>query len=158
MRSFLGDNDMMGYLTNIAVRLIEMHRILKQTGSLYLHCDSTASHYLKLLFDAVFGKEFYRNEIIWQRTTSHNDPKRYGRISDRIFYYIKSNKRTFDIQYTPYSEEQKSRFKYKDERGWYKAENLTAPHYSETPNDIEGARALATQDKFQFRARRYTEQ
>ena len=64
-RSFLGQNDMMAYLTMMAIRLVEMHRILKPTGSIYLHCDPTASHYLKLLMDGVFGKENYRNEIIW---------------------------------------------------------------------------------------------
>jgi len=67
MRSALGENDMMAYLAMMAVRLIELHRVLKQTGSLYLHCDSTASHYLKLLLDGIFGNETYRNEIIWKR-------------------------------------------------------------------------------------------
>jgi site-specific DNA-methyltransferase (adenine-specific) len=132
VRSFLGKNAMMAYLTNIAVRMLQMHRLLKPTGSLYLHCDPTASHYLKILMDAVFGKDRFRNEIVWQRTSSHNDPKRYGRISDRIFYFTKSAKRTFNVLYTPYSAEQKARFKYKDKRGAFKAENLTAPHYSET--------------------------
>jgi site-specific DNA-methyltransferase (adenine-specific) len=63
MRSFLKDNDMMAYLTHIAVRLVELHRVLKPTGSIYLHCDPTASHYLKVLMDAVFGKEGYRGII-----------------------------------------------------------------------------------------------
>ena len=67
IRKFLGDNDMMAYLAMMAVRLIELHRVLKPTGSLYLHCDPTASHYLKILLDAVFGANFYRNEIIWKR-------------------------------------------------------------------------------------------
>ena len=68
MRSFLGQNDMMAYLTMMTQRMIELHRVLKPTGSIYLHCDPTASHYLKLLMDAVFGAEFFRNEIVWQRT------------------------------------------------------------------------------------------
>jgi site-specific DNA-methyltransferase (adenine-specific) len=72
MRSFLKENDMMAYLTMMAVRLLELHRVLKRTGSLYLHCDPTASHYLKILLDAIFGKERYRNEIIWKRTNAHN--------------------------------------------------------------------------------------
>ena len=76
MRSFLGDNDMMAYLTMMAQRVVELHRVLKDTGSIYLHCDLTASHYIKLLMDAVFGKENFRNEITWRRTTSHNDAKR----------------------------------------------------------------------------------
>ena len=69
MRGFLGDNDMMAYLAMMAVRLVELHRVLKPTGSLYLHCDPTASHYLKILLDAVFGAGNFRNEIIWQRVT-----------------------------------------------------------------------------------------
>ncbi len=69
MRSFLGENDMMAYLAMMAVRLIELHRVLKPTGSLYLHCDPTASHYLKILLDAIFGQRHFLNEIIWQRTT-----------------------------------------------------------------------------------------
>ena len=67
MRSFLGENDLMAYLAMMAVRLIELHRVLKPTGSLYLHCDPTASHYLKLLLDAIFGLVLYRNEIVWKR-------------------------------------------------------------------------------------------
>jgi len=70
MRSFLGDNDMMAYLAMMAVRLLELHRVLKPTGSLYLHCDPTASHYLKILLDAVFGADNYGNELIWQRTNA----------------------------------------------------------------------------------------
>ena len=68
MRSFLGENDMMAYLAMMAVRLIELHRVLKPTGSLYLHCDPTASHYLKILLDGIFGPHKFRNEIIWKRT------------------------------------------------------------------------------------------
>ena len=68
MRSFLKDNDMMAYLTHMAVRLVQLHRVLKPTGSIYLHCDPTASHYLKVLMDAVFGKEHFLNELSWKRT------------------------------------------------------------------------------------------
>lgn len=76
LRTFLGENDMMAYLTMMANRLLELHRVLKPTGSLYLHCDPTASHYLKIVLDGVFGKENFRNEIIWKRANAHNDPKR----------------------------------------------------------------------------------
>src|SRR5579863_3045994 len=69
MRRFLGDNDMMAYLAMMAVRLIELHRVLKETGSLYLHCDPTASHYLKLLLDGIFGPHQFKNEIVWRRGT-----------------------------------------------------------------------------------------
>src|SRR5690606_24967069 len=90
MRAFLGENDMMAYLAMMAIRLIELHRVLKTTGSLYLHCDPTASHYLKLLLDGVFGARHFRNEIIWRRTTSHNSSNRYGKIADTILFYTKS--------------------------------------------------------------------
>ena len=90
MRSFLRDNDMMAYLTHMAVRLIELHRVLKSTGSIYLHCDPTASHYLKVLMDAVFGKERFKNEVIWKRYGAHNDvgqgSKHYGRVHDTILF------------------------------------------------------------------------
>ena len=69
--TFLGGNDMMAYLAMMAPRLVELRRVLKPTGSLYLHCDPTASHYLKLLCDAVLGKDNFRNEIIWKRTNAH---------------------------------------------------------------------------------------
>jgi site-specific DNA-methyltransferase (adenine-specific) len=76
MRSALGENDMMAYLAMMAVRLIELHRVLKPTGSLYLHCDPTASHYLKMLMDALFGPRQYRAEIVWKRSTSHGNVSR----------------------------------------------------------------------------------
>ena len=99
MRTFLGENDMMAYLAMMAIRLIELHRVLKPTGSLYLHCDPTASHYLKLLLDAVFGGDQFRSEIIWKRTSAHNSARRWGPIHDVILFYTRSNnflwKRTF---------------------------------------------------------------
>ena len=90
MRAFLGDNDMMAYLAMMAVRLIELHRVLKPTGSLYLHCDPTASHYLKLLLDGVFGATKFRTEISWRRQSAHNDAaqgrKQPGNVRDIIFF------------------------------------------------------------------------
>ncbi len=82
-------NSMMAYLCMMALRLVELHRVLKPTGSLYLHCDPTASHYIKLILDAIFGFGAFKNELIWQRTSSHNDPKKFGRVHDVIFYYAK---------------------------------------------------------------------
>ena len=80
-----------GYLAFMAVRVIEMHRVLKPTGSLYLHCDSNANAYLRTLLDAVFGEKQLRNEIVCKRTTSHsNGTKRYGTITDTILFYAKS--------------------------------------------------------------------
>jgi site-specific DNA-methyltransferase (adenine-specific) len=94
IRQFLGDNDMMAYLAMMAVRLVELHRVLKPTGSLYLHCDPTASHYLKILLDAVFGATNYRNEIIWLRSRnpkgSQHGVKQLGKSTDSIFYFVKS--------------------------------------------------------------------
>src|SRR5205823_906543 len=75
IRAFLKENDMMAYLSMMAVRLQELHRVLKPTGSLYLHCDPSASHYLKILMDGIFGAERFKNEIVWQRTDVHNDSK-----------------------------------------------------------------------------------
>ena len=90
MRDALGENDMMAYLAMMAARLVELHRVLKPTGSLYLHCDPTASHYLKLLLDGIFGPENFRNEIVWKRTTAHSGAKKYAPVHDVIFYYSKS--------------------------------------------------------------------
>jgi DNA modification methylase len=102
-RLFLGTNDMLAYLAMMAPRLVELHRVLKPTGSLYLHCDPTASHYLKLLLDAVFGPERFVSEIIWKRTHSHGDPQRkYGAITDAIFLYSQSDEHTFRPQYRPF--------------------------------------------------------
>lgn len=90
MRGFLKENDMMAYLAMMAVRLIELHRVLKPTGSLYLHCDPTASHYLKLLLDGVFGPQQFLNEITWKRTFAHGSARRYGPVHDTIFFYSKN--------------------------------------------------------------------
>jgi site-specific DNA-methyltransferase (adenine-specific) len=131
MRSFLKENDMMAYLAMMAVRMIELHRVLKPTGSLYLHCDPTASHYLKILLDAVFGPRLYGNEIIWKRTTSHNDAKnRFGDVSDIIFYYSKTEKKIFNVQYTKYDISYiKSKYKYKESDGRiYRLDNLRSPN------------------------------
>ena len=118
IRMFLGENDMMAYLVMMSVRLIELHRVLKKTGSLYLHCDPTASHYLKLLLDAVFGATNFRNEIIWQRTPAHSSAKRYGPIHDVIFYYQKSPSRVWNEPRIGYEEAYLDRYyKYDDGDG-----------------------------------------
>lgn len=108
MRGFLGENDMMAYLAMMAVRLIELHRVLKPSGSLYLHCDPTASHYLKLLLDGVFGAERYRTELNWRRSSAHNDAKQgraqYGNVRDVILFYSKGREWTWNWQYTAYDD------------------------------------------------------
>lgn len=114
MHSALGDSPLMAYLAMMAVRLVELHRVLKPTGSLYLHCDPTASHYLKLVLDAVFGGENYRTEISWKRQTAHNDAaqgrKQYGNIRDVVFFYTKSKDWNFNWLYTAYSDEYVEKF------------------------------------------------
>ena len=95
LRTFLGQNDMMAYLVMMAVRLVELHMTLKPTGSIYLHCDPTASHYLKLVMDAVFGIRNYRNEIVWHYNTGGKGKKTFLRKHDIIFWYSKSNQYSF---------------------------------------------------------------
>lgn len=133
MRSFLGENDMMAYLAMMAVRLLELHRVLKPTGSLYLHCDPTASHYLKILLDAVFGARNFRTEITWKRSSAHSDGKQgrkqYGNIADVIFFYSKDQKSwAWNWQYTSYDQSYiESAYRLKDGDGRrYRRDNLTA--------------------------------
>ena len=126
MRSFLGDNDMMAYLTMMAQRMVELHRVLKDTGSIYLHCDPTASHYLKLLMDSVFGPDNFRNEIIWKRTSAHNSATRYGPNHDVILFYSKSQKYTWNQVFQKYDEGYiKNFYRHEDERGRYTLSDLT---------------------------------
>src|SRR5579885_792219 len=89
LKQYLGQSDLMAYLSMMAVRLIEMRRILKPSGSIYLHCDPTASHYLKLLLDGIFGFDKFQNEIIWKRTTTHSDSKTWSRVADTILFFTK---------------------------------------------------------------------
>jgi site-specific DNA-methyltransferase (adenine-specific) len=114
------------YITTIAVRLWYMHRLLKSSGSFYLHCDPTMSHYLKIVCDLVFGERNFKNEILWKRTNAHNIKSNYfGRVHDVILFYTKSDKYYWNEQYTDYSPEQLSRFKADESGKLYKAENLT---------------------------------
>jgi len=116
MRAFLGQNDMMAYLVMMAQRMTELHRVLKRTGSIYLHCDPTASHYLKLLMDAIFELQHFQNEIIWLRTTGHSDSHRWNHSHDVILFYTRTKDYTFSPQYLAYSDEHiASSFKYVEE-------------------------------------------
>jgi DNA modification methylase len=103
-RLFLGENDMLAYLTMMAPRLVELRRVLKPTGSIYLHCDPTASHYIKLLMDAVFGPEQFQNEIVWKRTSARSDSHRYNHIHDVILFYSIGRGFTWNVQYMPYDD------------------------------------------------------
>jgi len=114
------------YLEWMKVRLVELHRVLKPMGSIYLHCDPTASHYLKVLMDAVFSPENFLNEVIWERTSAHNiRTKGYVRANDTILFYSKTTKFVFNDQYTEYGVEQMRRYKPDETGRLYKAENLT---------------------------------
>ncbi|WP_299680556.1 site-specific DNA-methyltransferase [uncultured Roseobacter sp.] len=114
LRLILGTNDMLAYLTMMTARLVELHRILKPTGSLYLHCDPTASHYLKIVLDGIFGPQHYRTELSWRRQSAHNDGaqgrKQFGNVRDTIFFYTKSSKWTWNTLYTDYKQDYVDKF------------------------------------------------
>ena len=107
LRSGIGENQMMAYLVEMAVRLVELHRVLKSTGTLWLHCDPTASHYLKVLLDAIFGPENFVNEVVWKRSTAHSDraqgSKHFGRLHDVLLVYGESSAYSWNEQYEPLS-------------------------------------------------------
>lgn len=127
-RTMLGGSDMLAYLAMMAPRLLELHRVLKPTGALYLHCDPTASHYLKLLLDAVFGPVQFRNEVIWRRTGSNSAMRRFGPLHQTIFYYRKSPEAAYFPQTTPYTVDYiRKQFKNEDRRGRYQPVALTGP-------------------------------
>ncbi len=100
---FDGSN-MMAYLAMMSVRLIELHRVLKPSGCLYLHCDPTASHYLKMILDAIFGPEKFLNEVIWKRTSAHSSSKRFGPVHDVLLFYAKSNEHIWNQVFQPYDQ------------------------------------------------------
>ncbi len=114
----IGCNDVMAYLVMMTARLVELHRVLKPTGSLYLHCDPTASHYLKLVLDQIFGPANFRNEVTWKRFTFHADAKRFGRVSDRLLFYRKGAEYLFNRLKAPFSDEYiASKFTHVDSNG-----------------------------------------
>jgi site-specific DNA-methyltransferase (adenine-specific) len=128
LRSFLGSNDMMAYLTMMAIRLVELHRVLKPNGSLYLHCDPTASHFIKMLLDSIFSPRNFRNEISWKRTSAHSSARRYGPVHDVLFFYSKSDAYIWNPIHTKYDEKYlKSHYTQTDPDGRrWRADNLTA--------------------------------
>lgn len=128
MHGFIGENQMMAYLVMMAARLVELHRVLKPTGSLYLHCDPTASHYLKMLLDTIFGVKFFRNEITWKRTSTHSDSKNYSKVTDILLYYTKSNIFVWNGIRTEYDEGYLDRYYCQtDDKGKYQFADLTKP-------------------------------
>ncbi|MYC07980.1 MAG: site-specific DNA-methyltransferase [Chloroflexi bacterium] len=119
---------LLAYLSYMAQRLLVMHRLLKPTGSIYLHCDPTASHYIKALMDAVFGHANFRNEIIWRRTSAHNNAKGYGNVTDTILYYHRTEHAIWNPIYgQEYSEAQLSRYRADENGRLYRGDDLTAP-------------------------------
>ncbi len=128
LRQFLGSNDMMAYLVMMAIRLIELHGVLKPTGSIYLHCDPTASHYLKLLMDGVFSEKNFLNEVTWQRFKFHADAHRWGRLHDVLLVYAKDASAVeFETQRRPYNKAYiKSHFKRDEDGRLYRLDNALA--------------------------------
>ena len=128
-REIHGDS-MMSYLIYMAIRIMEIRRVLKKSGSIYLHCDLTASHYLKLLMDATFGRNNFRNDITWRRTFSHSDATYYGQVTDNLLYYGASSEASFHTkQYQPHSQKNIDKYRYDDHdgRGRYQDVSLTGP-------------------------------
>lgn len=139
-RMFLGQNDMMAYLTMMAQRMSELYRVLKPTGSIYLHCDPTANHYLKLLMDAVFDFSNYRNEIVWKRKTGRGETShksnRFGVCTDIILFYSKTTNYYFESQYNfdakGYDEYIRKFYRFVDDGRIYRIADLSSP--SPRPN------------------------
>ena len=127
LRESIGANDMMAYLVMMAIRLIELHRVLKSTGSIYIHCDSTASHYIKIVMDAIFDPQNFKNEIVWKRSDSHPlSIKKFEAVTDTILFYWKSHESYFQsvkIPLDPATVEKQ--YKLKDSHGRYYHDNLT---------------------------------
>lgn len=127
---FMGTTDLMAYLIMMAIRLVELHRVLKPTGSLYLHCDPTASHYLKILMDQIFGLQCFKNEVVWKRIDAKgNVQKKFGWIHDRLLFYTKTKQWKWNQQYMDYDEEYVENFynKVDDQGRRYMSGDLTAP-------------------------------
>ena len=134
--STLGANSTTAYLVEMAPRLAELHRVLRRNGSLYIHCDPAASHYLRLVLDHIFGPENFRNEVIWKRTHAHNGSRRYGPVHDTILFYSKSGDYVWNAVFEPYQDAYlEKHFRQSDERGSYQLITCTAPE------DREGTRA-----------------
>jgi DNA modification methylase len=125
---FLKSSPMMAYLAMMAPRLVELHRVLKETGSLYLHCDPTASHHLKLMLDAIFDSTNFRNEIVWKRTSAHSAAQRWNDVHDTLLFYAKSNNNTWNEILLEHSDEYAARYKNLDSKGnRWADDNLTGP-------------------------------
>jgi DNA modification methylase len=120
LEKVLGRGSLLAYLVHMTLRIVEIHRVLRPTGSFYLHCDPTASHYLKLVLDAVFCGQggLFRNEVIWKRTTAHSDAAEMGNVHDTLLFYSKGLTATWNKQFQPYDQSYiESHYRRKDENG-----------------------------------------
>lgn len=134
----VGHSDMLAYVVSMAVRLLELHRVLKETGSIFVHCDPTASHYLKIVMDAIFTPRNFRNELVWKRSTSsqkgsQHEPRRFGRNHDVILFYVKNDRaaKFYPIKKPPTQEQIDAKFRHVDERGRWMD---NSSHIWSTPN------------------------
>lgn len=130
MRSSLKENDMMAYLTMMSIRLLELHRVLKSTGNLFLHCDPTASHYLKILLDAIFGPLQFRNDIIWKRQSAHSDARsKFASVNDNLLFYCKSSASKFNVVHQEHDPQYLETFyRFTDDAGRrYRLSDMSAP-------------------------------
>ena len=136
LASTLGPSPAAAYLVEMAPRLAESHRVLKRNGSLYLHCDPAASHYLKTLLDHIFGAENFRSEIVWKRTHAHSSSRRYGPVHDTLLFYSKTPDYTWNPVFARYRDAYlEKHFRQTDEQGSYQLITCTAP------GDRQGTRA-----------------
>ncbi len=161
-KKFLGTSDMMAYLVMMSVRLYELHRVLKPTGSIYLHCDPTASHYLKIVMDQIFGVKLCRREIVWNTSDVSgfkSQANNWIRGHDVILFYTKSSKYYFEKHYLPHKEEYIKRFKKEDEKGRRFRDDRTSKtkqYLDETPgrmysdvwSDIDSFQRRATSKEY----------
>lgn len=122
------DRAMAAYVLDIAPRLLEAHRVLRDDGTIYLHCDPTAAHYLKVVLDVIFGRDHFLNEIVWRRTHAHSSSRRYGPVHDVLLFYAKGNRHYWNTQYTAYSKEYIEKYyKKEDDTGRYQLITCTGP-------------------------------
>jgi site-specific DNA-methyltransferase (adenine-specific) len=124
----LSENSLSAYLVMTTVRLYEPHRVLKPEGSVYLHCDPTASHYLKVIMDLIFGEANFQNNVVWKRTSAHSGSRRWGRVHDVILFYSKSDGHTWNETRAGYDQSYVDKFyRLEDEEGRkFQAIDLTA--------------------------------
>ncbi|MDR1395499.1 MAG: restriction endonuclease [Deltaproteobacteria bacterium] len=129
VKNNIGENSLSAYCVMMAPRLMELKRVLKTTGCIFLHCDDSASHYLKIIMDTIYGRDNFIKDLIWKRTGAHSGTKGFGRIHDNILIYSKTNNYTWNTVYTDYSPEYiNEHFNHKDESGRaYQAITLTGP-------------------------------